>query len=229
MYQVTLEKFEGPLDLLLQLIENNKLDICEISLSQITNAYLGELGKISHNSNELAEFIVIATKLLYIKSKELLPSMINKEDEQEIADLEAALAEYQKYKKAARQFENILAKDKRSFSKRIKKREVISFSPPKDLDKQNLWQIFTDVLSQAEDKYEEKKVSTAQISLEDKKKEVLNQVRNGQVNFKSLLKKSRTKTEMILTFLAILDMIKQREIIAKQTKNFADFTIRGVK
>jgi segregation and condensation protein A len=229
MYQVTLEKFEGPLDLLLQLIENNKLDICEISLSKITNAYLGELGKISHNSNELAEFIVIATKLLYIKSKELLPSMINKEDEQEIADLEAALAEYQKYKKAARQFENILAKDKRSFSRQIKKRRVISFSPPKDLDKQNLWQIFTDVLSQAEDKYEEKKVSTAQISLEDKKKEVLNQVRNGQVNFKSLLKKSRTKTEMILTFLAILDMIKQREIIAKQTKNFADFTIRGVK
>ena len=81
MYSISSEKFEGPLDLLLSLIEDNKLNICEISLSTITDAYLSEIGKMAGSSEEVADFVVIATKLLYIKSKELLPSLKNDEEE----------------------------------------------------------------------------------------------------------------------------------------------------
>lgn len=230
MIKVELEKFEGPLDLLLRLIEGSELDICEISLSQITDAYLVELERIDKPSNEMAEFVVIAAKLLYIKSKQLLPSVVDAESEQEIADLEAALSEYQKYKEAAKYFENMLSKNERSFSRKARQEKNISFVPPKNLDNSKLWQIFNNVLSRVEVRPEIKTVKPIKISIGDKKREILLHVKKrGRVSFRSLFNKKSSKTEVIVVFLAILEMIKQKEIAVRQNQNFADFVICGVK
>jgi segregation and condensation protein A len=88
MLEVKTEKFEGPLDLLLNLIEKEKLDITQISLAKITDSYLKEISEMERSGEEMAEFLVIAAKLLYIKSRELLPGVATEDEEQEIIDLE---------------------------------------------------------------------------------------------------------------------------------------------
>jgi len=229
MYKVELEKFEGPLDLLLQLIEGDKLDVCELSLSKITDTYLSEIEKMDKSSDEMSEFIVIATKLLYIKSKQLLPNIINEEDEKEIADLEAALSDYQKYKEAAKQFEMILSKNERSYSRKVKTKTSIRFVPPKNMSKQVLWRVFNDVLSHVEPAPDLETIKPVNISIDNKKFEITKILKQGKTSFKSLFTKHTTKTEIIVTFLAILEMIKQKEITVTQGRNFSDFAISGVK
>ncbi|MDD5693364.1 MAG: segregation/condensation protein A [Patescibacteria group bacterium] len=229
MYKVELEKFAGPLDLLLQLIENEKLDVCELSLSKITDTYLTELKKMDKSSEELAEFVVIAAKLLYVKSKGLLPSIETAEEEQEIADLEAALLEYQKYKEAAKTFEQILEKNMRSYSRQAVPEKVILFSPPKDVNRQKLFEILAKLLAKNEIKPEEEIIKPVKFSLEEKKGEISRMIHKGKVSFTSLFKRSTTKAEIIVTFLAILEMVKQKEIVVSQNKNFADFSLSRVK
>ncbi len=229
MYNVELEKFEGPLDLLLKLIEDNKLDITHISLSKITNSYLSEIEKIQCSSEEMAEFVVIAARLLYIKSKELLPNTETIEDEEEIADLEESLIEYQKYKIAAKRFEEILENNKRSYRRQAITEKIILFSPPKDIDQQKLFDILNDVLARNEVKPEGKTIIPQKFTLEEKRNEISRKIKKGKISFIELIKDSQTKTEVIVTFLAVLEMIKQKEVTVEQNKNFADFMLSRVK
>jgi segregation and condensation protein A len=225
MYTISSEKFEGPLDLLLSLIENDKLNICEISLSKITDSYLSEVEKLAGTSEELSDFVYIAAKLLYIKSKELLPNIKNEEEDQEIADLESALLEYQKYKALAQNLEEILSKGERSYTRKAKPEKIKVFYPPQDLDNQKLWEIFTEVIKKIPKKPDEAVLETKKITLEEKKKEIFVRIKKGKVTFRSLFDKVSSKVDVIVTFLAVLEMIKQKEINVTQEKNFSDFSI----
>lgn len=232
MYSVRDEQFEGPLDLLLSLIEKEKLDITQISLAKITGAYLEHTNKLDGNSAEIADFLVIAAKLLYIKSKELIPQITNDKEEDEIADLEEKLREYQIYKKAAKQFDIKLSSLDRSYRKRGKSQIVATFTPPESINKINLFAIFQEVINkagkelpvQAEIKSEKK------VTLKEKRADILFQLKKDKkISFRSFLSKSHNKPEIIVTFLAILEMIKQQEISVQQDENFADFIIMGVE
>ena len=97
MYAVKIEHFEGPFDLLLQLIEGEKLDITQISLGKITDEYLEHLNDLDARSHDVAEFLVIASRLIYIKSKAIIPTLPTAEEEEEIEDLENKLREYKKF------------------------------------------------------------------------------------------------------------------------------------
>ena len=229
MLNINDENFEGPLDLLLKLIEGNKLDITKISLSKITDSYLCEIEKLQCSSEEMAEFVVIATKLLYLKSKELLPNIETAEEEQDILDLEAALIEYQKYKQAANNLSSILEKGERSFRRTALIKKTITFTPPADVSQQKLWDIFNDLLSKIETKPESVTVAPVKISVEERRSEINKIVKKGQVSFRSLFAASSSKTEIIVTFLAILEMIKRKEISVKQKGNFTDFSLYRVK
>ena len=97
MYEIKTEQFQGPLDLLLSLIESQKLDISQIALAQVTDQYLTYLDQAQDiGATELADFLVVAAKLMYMKSKLLLPSLVDEELE-EGPDLETQLREYQKF------------------------------------------------------------------------------------------------------------------------------------
>lgn len=230
MYTVETEKFEGPLDLLLQLTEKEKLDICEISLAKITDSYLDYLKKMEGSGEEMADFLVIAAKLLYIKSKQLLPGIESEEEETEIADLEERLLEYQKMKAAAKELENILAEGNRAYRRRAKSDVPINFLPPQDLDATRLFAIFEEVLTRINtEDTEEKVIKTEKVTIEQRREEVRNIIKKQRkASFREILSRIKTKTGVILTFLAVLEMIKQKEIKVSQDKNFADFTIEKV-
>ena len=96
-YQIKMENFEGPLDLLCHLVEKNKMNICDIRINDITNQYLDYLQAMQEMNLEItSEFIIMASRLIYLKSKTLLPTLV--EDEEEEIDLVQMLLEYKKYK-----------------------------------------------------------------------------------------------------------------------------------
>ncbi len=232
MYSVRDEQFEGPLDLLLSLIEKEKLDITQISLARITGAYLETIGKIEGDSTDLADFLVVAAKLLYLKSKELIPNMESAEEEEEILDLEEKLKEYQRYKQAAAQFDEMLTAENRAFTRRSKTEFAPSFTPPEGIDAAGLFAIFNEVISKAKEDEPEKIEVTKekQVTLPERREHIMTHLKkHGKTSFRKFLGSVKGKTDVIVTFLAILEMIKQKEIRVVQDDTFADFTIIGVK
>jgi segregation and condensation protein A len=228
MYSVKNESFEGPLDLLLSLIEKEKLDICQISLAKVTGSYLETISEIDSDANEMAEFLVIAAKLLYLKSKQLIPSAETAEEEAEIEDLEEKLREYQKYKAAAKHLENILESGTRSFAKRSKSESQIEFTPPKDVNGELLFAIFNEAINKIKEEQNEvvELKSEPKVTIDDKKiylKHILKSKK--RLSFKEALKSAKTKVEVIVTFLAVLEMIKHNEIKVNQNDNFTDFEL----
>lgn len=232
MFQTKTEQFEGPLDLLLSLIEKEKLDITQISLARITSAYLEKIGELSGDSADIADFLLIAAKLLYLKSKELIPSLESEEEEEEIADLEERLREYQAYKQAAEHFDGMLSSLNRSYSKRSKPETTATFTPPKDIDSAGLFAIFNEVMNKvAQETPEQAEIKTRkEVTLEERRSDILSHLRKAKkTSFREILSEAHSRSDVIVTFLAILEMIKQKEIRVEQTGNFADFSVCGVK
>jgi len=232
MYTIKNEQFEGPLDLLLSLIEKEQLDITQISLAKITGAYLEMISGLQGDSSDLADFLVIAAKLLYIKSRELIPNMASEEEEAEIEDLESRLREYQQFKLAAKHLEQVLADESRSYTRRAKNEAVISFTPPPGLDSSGLFAIFQEILGRTEeDKPQAAEIKQEpKVTLEQKRDHIINKLKKtGKASFRDILKSATTKVELIVTFLAILEMVKQNEVRVEQGDNFSDFTIMSVK
>lgn len=222
MYKVKTEKFEGPLDLLLELIEAEKLEITEISLSAITNKYLEEVSKLDPKTYDVAEFMIIAARLLYLKSKALLPSLENAEEEEEIEELKQKLEVYKKYREAAREFSNILNKNQRSFPPKKPNLNLRYFTPPRGVNLKDLWDIFTRLLTDLPEelKREEAVMPSEKITIEEtiaNLKELFRQ--KNKNNFQNVIGKAKTKIEAIVLFLAILELIKCNKLIIIQDNN----------
>lgn len=132
-YKIKTDKFQGPLDVLLQLIENEELDITEISLFKVTRQYIDHLEKVEELFPEdLADFLVIATKLILLKSRTLLP-YLKIEDEEEETNLAEQLKIYKEYAEASKTIEELLKKGKFAYNRSHIKfaPDEITFSPPK--------------------------------------------------------------------------------------------------
>jgi len=227
MQKVKQEKFEGPLDLLLNLIEKEKLDICKISLAKITDSYLKEIQKIDDSSENMADFLIVASKLLYLKSKALLPE--EGSEEEEIEDLEERLKEYKKFKEASKYFQNVLNENKRSFEAKILTQNVTLFTPPKDVDMNMLMSMFQEALQRVPETKTVEKKTEKKVTLEEKVEHIKKLIsKKKEISFNSVIGKSQTRGEVIVTFLAILELIKGKEIKVKQKKNFADLMIVGL-
>jgi len=230
------EKFEGPLGLLLQLIEQEELDITEVSLAKIADQYLDYIKKLDvANPDEMADFLVIAAKLLYIKSKALLPYLYTEKDEG-IEELEQQLKMYKEFLEAMRIIEAMISRKKFMFAREFDKKAILAnlkiFSPPAKLAKENLASVFRNLISQIkpeEEALEEEKLER-KINIEDKilaiQKALLDKIR---VNFSKFLAKAGSKTEVIVSFLAILELIKQRDIMVSQEGLFSEIVISANK
>ena len=147
MYQVKLEKFEGPLDLLLQLIEQADLDITEVSIAKVVEQFMIYLEQVEEkNPEELADFLVVAAKLLLIKSRALLPNLFLG-DEDDGLNLESQLKIYKKYYDASKIIEKILAEKKVLFTReKIPVDVEVIFNPPESLTTEKLQKIFLSLL-----------------------------------------------------------------------------------
>lgn len=229
MFNVQLEKFEGPLDLLLKLIEEQKLDITRLNLAKVADDYLEYIrANESISLENLAEFVSVASRIILIKSQSLLPTLeITAEEEKEIIDLERQLKEYQKFKAAAEKIANIKAKKTFSFSRDYLLGVAVSYSAPKNVNIFDLKKALLKVISEIvlPEKIPEESVREI-ITLEEKIEELKNSLQKRvETSFRELSGSAKDKVEIIIAFLAMLEMVKQKMIDVEQRGLFDDIKI----
>lgn len=229
-FSVQTKVFEGPLALLLDLIEKRKLHINEVSLSQVTNDFLDFVGALEQKDlNKLTEFIQIASTLILIKSKSLLPQLdLSTEEAGEIEDLETRLKLLQIFKNASTDIKEIFGKSMSKSRLQVKKK-TIKFAPTDQVDVLKMkW--FVDQLIHHLPKAEKKpeKRVTKTISLEEMMNKVINRVRqNMTISFKTLSGEHKEKKNVIIGFLAILELVKLGNLTAEQDKRFSDIMLES--
>ena len=234
MFNIKIENFEGPLDLLLYFIKRDKIDIYDIPITQITNEYISVIDEAKKLDVSIAgEFLFMASMLLRIKTQMLLPRQINDESldiEDPRIDLVAQLLEYKKYKSIANKLKNLHFENKDSFFRNSSK-VVYDQSPNasdflKEVTLYDISKIFQDAVNNAptQDSFE---IYRETVSLKDQQDFILQQFNNDRIlSLKNLVKKLETKLKIIVTFLALLEMIKRSEIICSQKENFEDIEIK---
>ncbi len=230
MYKIKLDQFEGPLDLLLSLIEEQKLDITRLSLAKVADQYLRHIGSRKDITlGNLADFLTIASKLILIKSKALLPVLeLSNEEEAEIKDLEQQLAEYRKFKEASRRIGNMFSSPRRSFSRESFSGTRIFFCPPPNMNLFDLKKTFQKILSEipALEKLEEEMVREV-ITLEEKIAHLQNMLREKiETNFSEIVGNAKDKIDVIVSFLAMLELVKQRIINVEQSDLFGNIKMK---
>jgi len=230
--EFTTGKFSGPLGLLLSLIESEEMDITEIALAKIADEYVNYIRQATNiDPEELADFLVIAAKLLFIKSKALLPYLYTAEEEEEINDLERQLRMYKEFVAASEKIK-VLAETKNFLflPPLIKNRRaqfnLPVFTPPLKVTVLILSELFSKVLAALAQQQEEKlpeRILEPKVSIEDRisliKQMLLDKIR---VNFSKLLAAAKTKTEVIVSFLAVLELAKQKELFFEQEELFSE-------
>ncbi|MFA6513683.1 MAG: segregation/condensation protein A [Patescibacteria group bacterium] len=240
MIEFTTEKFSGPLGLLLSLIESEEMDITEINLAKIADEYVAYVRAAENiDPEELADFLVVAAKLLYIKSKALLPYLYTDTEEEEGDDLEKQLRMYKEFIEASRQIKDIIAQEKFLYlppitkSRRIQTIVEPTFSPPTKVTAlillEQFKKILADLAKRNEEKLPEEKLEP-KMNIEEKilliRQMLFDKVR---VNFSKLLRAATNKTEMIVSFLAVLELAKQKELIFEQDELFSEIHITSNK
>ncbi len=232
-YELKLEKFEGPLALLLKLVEQEDLEITEISLARVTEDYLKYLGELEKSGQiaeeELADFLVLAAKLLYIKSKALLPEMSGTEEEG--ISLEDQLKMYKEFIEASKKIEQIIKKKHFSYFREVPWKNLKKgFYPPRGLTVTKMQRMFEELLERLKPILELPKLSLEKtITIKEKIQEIEDILNNAsRVGFNELLKMVKHKTEIIITFLAILELTKQRQVIIFQEQNFENILIEKI-
>lgn len=235
-YSVQLKVYEGPLDLLYDLITKHKIDIKDISIIEITKQYLNYLDMLEGFDLEIAsEFITMASKLLQIKSKYLLYKQRNDEEEEDPRlELMEQLAEYKKYKNAAQDLKNNVTYVEDIF---YRKKEEIVVEENLDLETISLdaiVKILPHILNVKNNNEEEvlkddklnKIVRTRIISVEEKMHYVRDIIKEKEdIKFTSLISNYQ-KDEVIATFLSVLELIKTHEVIVVQDLFFDDILIK---
>lgn len=227
-YDVHLEIFEGPLDLLLYLIRKNDLDIYDIPISQITAEYLEYLNLMKEFNLDIAsEFLVMAATLMQVKSRMLLPSQGEGEEEEEDprAELVSRLLEYEKYKEAGH-----------FLSARELNEQGIYYRSSPIFDKEDfildasvfdLIESFRQVIQELPK--EVKEIVYEEIPVEQKIRELLDLLEGrSYINFKDLLKREKNRIGMIVLFLALLELIRLKQVVARQARLFGEIRVYRV-
>ena len=239
---VKLEAFEGPLDLLLHLLDKNKVSIYDIPIVEITNQYLDSIQEMQRQDlNIMSEFLVMAANLIAIKSRMLLPKELNEEGEEEDPrqELVAQLLEYKMYKYMSYELKDRQIEGERSLYKAPTiPEEVLSYVQPVDLDEllgdltlARLNNIFKDVMKRQADKIDPVrskfgKLEKEEVTLPEKLLYVTEYAREHRsFLFKELLEKQSSKVQTVVTFLAVLQLMKEGIISILQEQPFDDILI----
>jgi len=235
-YNVKLENFEGPLDLLLYLVRKNEIDIEQIPVITITTQYMEYLEIMKVLNLDIAgEFLVVAATLLYLKSRALLPACENDEDSEEakntLEDLKRQLLEYQQYKDVAQRLraQNILEKDVFTHACVI---ETTTDDAPaiREASIFELLAALKKVIERTDAKDDIMALTMEHMSVKDKINEILERlegVKDG-VEFEALFDSAPDRLEIITTFLAILELIKMQALKVYQNENFSKMYVYTV-
>jgi len=226
-FHVKSGSYEGPLELLLDLIEKRKLLVNELSLSQVTDDYIAHIRlNDTFPVEDAANFIGIAATLLLIKSKSLLPTLELRDDEEEdVHDLSHRLKLYEKARSASRELSRIFGV--RSMASRGDKKEGPFFSPSRDLELEKLAHALSELLKNKEviEKLPEVRIRTL-VSIEDMMDTLRERVERAMtLSFKDFTGTKTEKVEVIVSFLALLELVKQGSVKVSQYGDFNDIQI----
>ncbi len=233
-YKVRLDVFEGPLDLLLYLVKKEEVDIYDVSIERITRQYLEYLDAMTRLNLDVAgEFLVMAATLLYIKSRHLLPA--DQQPPEEDADeddprweLIRQLIEYKKFKEAAGQLELRAIEQEKIFPRiaPAPEREA-DLLVPGNVSVLDLIGAFNKVLKRLEARGDVRELHDENFTVGDKIQHILNLTASGaRTTFTSLFPERAGRTEIVVTFLALLELIRLRQLCIEQLTPFGEIEIR---
>ena len=231
--RVSLEIFEGPLDLLLYLIKKDEVDIYDVSIERITSQYLEYIETFKILNIELAsEFIVMAATLMYIKSRTLLPK--NEQAPEDDVDEEdprweliRQLVEYKKFKDAAYYLERREADNQQVFGSERQEAEDTDEEPILNVGIFDLIRAFQGILKRFEDEEGLAEIADDRFTVSDKIDYLMIHVKKGEkIKFNELFAEATTKGEVMVTFLALLELIRLNEFQVRQERILGEIEIK---
>lgn len=233
-YELKHEKFSGPIETLLDLIERKKLEVTEFSLAEVTADFLDYLQKLGTGESIpaspriIADFVVIASKLLLIKSKALLPDMaLSLEEERDIKDLETQLNFYKNFKPAVLHIKSLWDAKQFSVSRPLLAHRTAFFYPATNIKAENLLQSVKMVFEALEETAKETRTMQAPLMrIEEKIQEILQLFTAGTdaLTFKTM-QKTKPRSEIIVLFLALLQLVNSQLVRAEQGSQFSDIML----
>lgn len=232
VFSVKQEKFEGPLGLLLELIEREKLAIAEVSLAAVADEYLTYVRALAApDPEETAEFLVVAAHLMLIKSRSLLPTpAFSEEEEASLDDLEQRLAILQTMREAARALQKIEREGMRIATRGAYAGLAPVFYPPPHLGAASLADAFGAVMAliPKAEKLAEEKLKRI-VSLEEKIAHIRGVLQDAvERGFSEIMRGAKEKVDIVVSFLALLELAKEKFIELKQERHFAEIMIKKI-
>jgi segregation and condensation protein A len=232
-YLVALGVFEGPLDLLLRLIERQELDITLVSLALVADQFLAYLSRLKEaTAASLADFLVIAARLLVLKSRVLLPQVEETEDEEQVdweQDLLERLQEYKRYKQAAEHLRALEQADRRTYPRVAPPPKLEQRYQPGELSAAELFAAYQRVLGAHPPMPPvDDVVPPMVVHMADCIQRIEQRVRRyARVRFSTIMKGARSRMEIIVTFMALLELLKLQRICALQEQPFGEIYIEA--
>lgn len=228
-FEIKTDEFSGPLHLLLEIIEREELDITEVSLARVTEEYLAYVSNNDVPAEELADFLVVASRLLYIKSKAILPEIDFEEEEE--GDLAAQLKMYREFVKASQVLYEIYRDQRVMYGReRAPKVRSLEFSPPKKLKVNDLTRAMEMIIKKLEPFLRLKRASLERVvSIQERIGNIREAIINrANLSFRDLTGSSASKADTVVSFLALLELVKQRIVHAAQGDLFSDINIKRI-
>ena len=238
-YAIKIDNFEGPLDLLCHLIDKNKMDIYDIQLSQITDQYIDYLNQMEELNLEIAsEFLVMASTLLYLKSKNLIPKQ-GDDDDEELTEEELIkqIIEYKKYKEISKKFREDCIKYSNRFFKQEEKIQLPKQEIDEEYEEGIISKVYADLLERNSTKINQNAKNIEKIAISEtytvasKVKEIFKVlVKQKRFVFNKLFSiKKRNKQEVVTAFTGLLELSRRNKVITEQEKQFGDITVEKKK
>ena len=232
MLEIRVDGFQGPLDLLLDLIEKEEMDIAVLSLVQVTDQYWQHIERQELAPDALADFIVIGAKLLYVKSCALLPSAApprqeRQEGEEVGAQLAQMLQQYKRFKEAADLFRGLEDQGRRTYPRLAPPRNVVLPPGLKGVTLDHLLHTVQEALARQPPEPEGAIIEFEPFTVDEKEEEIAQALARGggRLAFRPLLQACRSRTEIVVLFLAILELIKAGRLWAEQEATFGDIEL----
>ena len=228
--EIILEAFEGPLDLLLYLIRRQNLDILEIDVAEITKQYMGYIDLMSTIQLELAsEYLVMAAMLAEIKSRILLPRQVAEDDDEgdPRAELIRRLQDYERFKMAAEDIDEMPRMGRDIYQASAESPDKKNEKQYSEVQMQELLMALSDVMKRAE-MFESHHIQLEKLSTRERMSQILENIRDKQfVPFATLFKKSEGRLGVVVTFLAIMELIRESLVEIVQNESFGPIHIKA--
>lgn len=237
-YAIKLENFEGPLDLLCHLIDKNKMDIYDVNLSQITDQYIEYINQMEKMNLEVtSEFLVMASTLLYIKSKNLLPTEVDDERELTEEELLQRIIEYKKYKEISKKLKEFFEINSNRFYKMQESIELPKQKLEVEYSKESIIDIYTEIIENNKNRLNQNAKNIEKIAITDnytvgsKVKEIFRELlRKPKFIFNKLYKISDcNKQEVVTAFTGLLELSRRSKVTTVQEELFGDIIVEKAR